>query len=295
MKAMLPIKTKAGLKERNIEVSDHEEEGEEEEEEEEEEVAPKKAKGADDDDMDEDEEEENKVKEPEIAPGEEVSVVELYARRKELLLEKKIHIGSLASSFLEAPEDRLPNLQKLVKLVSAQQPESVIISVQRLAAASVLEVLKDVTPGYKISHHNTEEKLKKETLKLQKYEAELLRCYKLYLLKLEKPLNLFKKRGKTKPALEVKQAEFFLSCMCQLLVVHPHFNFAKNILHAITPILTSGHPGARNMVKKTLEEVFKGDMRGEISLEAARLINHLVKSRKHKVRTEVVDVLRALR
>merc|ERR1711936_377992 len=88
---------------------------------------------------------------------------------------------------------------------------------------------------------------------------------------------------------------FFLSCMCQLLTAHPHFNFATNILHAVIPILSNSNQEARNNVKKSLEELFRGDMRGEISLEAVRLINHLVKSRKHNVRNEVVSVLLALR
>ena len=137
--------------------------------------------------------------------------------------------------------------------------------------------------------------MKKETLKLQKYESGLLRCYKTYLLKLEKKVNLLKKSKVVISGLELKQAEYFLSCMCQLLVAHPHFNFATNILHAVMPILTSSHTVARQTVKTAVEDVFKGDKRGEISFEATRLINQLVKSRKHSVRVEVVDVLRSLR
>ena len=48
-------------------------------------------------------------------------------------------------------------------------------------------------------------------------------------------------------------------------------------------------------MRKSLEEVFRADIRGEISQEATRLINHLVKTRKHNVRNDVVDVLLALR
>jgi len=282
MKPMLPIKTKDGVKERHIEVEEEEEEPEEEEEEE---------GGAEEDDA-----EEGGVEDHPVVPGEEISVVEIYARRKELLTERKIQIGSLATNFLEVPEERIINLEKLLKFVDAEEPESVQHSVHRLAAASVLEVLKDVTPGYRIFHQDTGEKLKKETLKLYKYESGLLKCYKGFLLKLEKRINMFKKTGTEKKSpLDIKQAEFFLSCMCQLLVAHPHFNFATNILHAVCPILTSAHAAARTTVKNAVEEVFKGDMRGEISMEATKLINHLVKTRKHNVRPEVVDVLRSLR
>jgi len=282
VKAMLPIKTKDGLKERHIELEENADEEEEEEV-----PQPKVAKALT----------AKQVAEAEdgINPGDEVSLVELYAKRKMLLREKKLVIGSLASGFLELPEERIMNLEKVVKLVDTEQHTLIEMSVQRLAAASVLEVLKDVTPGYKIFHQDTGEKLKKETLRLQKYESGLLKCYKVYLTKLERRINVFKKSIKVKDQLELKQSEFFLSCMCQLLVAHPHFNFALNILHAIVPILTSYNTTARTIVKKALEEVFKGDMRGEISMEACRLINNLVKSRKHNVRTEVVDVLKALR
>lgn len=278
IKPMLPIKTKDGVKERHIEVSDEEEEDDDETEA----AGPVEAEAEDIEDA--------------VVPGEQVSVVEIYARRKELLNERKIQIGSLATNFLEVPEERIINLEKLLKLVDGDEPESIQHSVHRLAAASVLEVLKDVTPGYRIFHQDTGEKLKKDTLKLHKYESGLLKCYKGFLLKLEKRINMFKKSGTDKKsALEIKQAEFFLSCMCELLVAHPHFNFANNILHAVCPVLTSTHTAARTTVKNAVEEVFKGDKRGEISLEATRLINHLVKSRKHNVRTEVVDVLRSLR
>ena len=60
--------------------------------------------------------------------------------------------------------------EKLVKLVDAEQPATIQASVHRLAAASVLEILKDVTPGYRILHPDqlqTTEKLKKDTLNSQ--------------------------------------------------------------------------------------------------------------------------------
>merc|ERR1719187_145084 len=95
--------------------------------------------------------------------------------------------------------------------------------------------------------------------------------------------------------MKTKQAQFFLNCMCQLLVAHPHFNYAVNILHAITPLFTSANESTRKIVKDSVEQVFRSDMRGEISMHAVKLINHLVKSRKHRVRNETIDVLRCLR
>ena len=278
VKGLLPIKTKSGVKQRFQEVEEQDEDEEDE------------AEGAGDEDEEEGEDDN-------INEGQQYSVVELYAQRKEVIAEMKITIGSLASNFLENPEERIMNLEKLVKMLdSGDQPKSVNLTIDRLAAMSILELLKHVTPGYPIKHQDLKEgeRLKKDTLKLVMYESALLKCYKNYLVKLEKLVNMIKGKTKMDKATS-KQATFFLSCMCQLLVAHPHFNFAKNILHAIIPILSSSNSEARDTVKNCLEEVFKSDMRGEISLEAVRLINHLVKSRKHSVRPEVVSVLLCLR
>lgn len=276
VKMMLPVKTKDGVKTRTIE-----QEEEESDDEAEDETAMEEANDEEDD----------------IAmPGPEVSVAELYARRKELLNDKKITIGSLASNFIEAPEERIMNLEKLVKMVDAEEPKPIELTVHRLAAATVLTILKDVTPGYKIHHPELRpnEKLKKDTLKLQRYESTLLRCYKSFLLKLEKEINVLKAKG-VKNATTVKQAGFYLDCMCQLLVAHPHFNFAQNILHAITPLLNHTDEATRTMVKEAVKQIFQSDMRGEISFHAVKLINQLVKTRKHRVKNEVVDVLLSLR
>lgn len=284
VRGLLPIKTKDGVKQRVQEMDmDSEDDNMEKEEENDEDD------GDDRDDSDDDVEEETEVM------GE-VSVVELYARRKELLAERKIYIGSLASNYLEAPQERMINLEKLVKMVDSDQPIVIEHTVHRIAAASVLEILKDVTPGYKITHQEarTNEKLKKDTLALQKHESALLKCYKNYLLKLEKLVNQIKGR-EVLDGPKKSQAQFFLSCMCSLLTAHPHFNFATNILHAVIPILSNSDTAARTLVRISLEEVFRGDLRGEISQEATRLINHLVKTRKHNVRKDVVDVLLALR
>ena len=54
------------------------------------------------------------------------------------------------------------------------------------------EILKDVLPNYKIQEAGSKEdkdegpKLKKETLKLQKYEQAVLTATKKFLVKLEK-------------------------------------------------------------------------------------------------------------
>lgn len=49
-----------------------------------------------------------------------VSVIDIVANRKNLLYEAKVQIGSMASSFLELPEERLHILQRFLKMMSGQ-------------------------------------------------------------------------------------------------------------------------------------------------------------------------------
>ena len=49
--------------------------------------------------------------------GKEFSVIELVAKRREYLAEKKTEVGSMASNFLEVPHERVNVLEKLVKMV----------------------------------------------------------------------------------------------------------------------------------------------------------------------------------
>ena len=183
IRGLLPIKTKTGVKQRVEEVEEDEEKEQDEEE-----------LGEDEEDVEEGDEFDEA-----LMKGSSVSVVELYAKRKQMIAEKKVTIGSLASNFLENPEERIINLEKLVKILGAEDhPKSVDLTINKLAAASILELLKHVTPGYRIKQQDLEEgpKLKKETLRLVRYESSLLKCYKNYLVKLEKLVNRIKGRDK---------------------------------------------------------------------------------------------------
>ena len=66
---------------------------------------------------------------------------------------------------------------------------SVENTVIKLASASLLEILRDIIPNYKIADHETQDKnvkLRKDTLKLHRYETALLNCVKRFLVKCER-------------------------------------------------------------------------------------------------------------
>ena len=126
----------------------------------------------------------------ESEPQKPMSVIEILAKRKELIEEAKIQIGSMATNFLENPEERVFLLDKLMRFMTlGHNDSSVENTVIKLASASVLEILKDIIPNYKIADHETQDKavkLKKDTLKLHKYETALLNCVKRFLVKCER-------------------------------------------------------------------------------------------------------------
>ncbi|XP_044010019.1 nucleolar complex protein 3 homolog, partial [Aphidius gifuensis] len=238
--------------------------------------------------------------EPEIkdTEKEKISTIELYACREEVLRSKKFKIGLLSSALLENPELKKSNFKALLDLMEERNPE-VKITVRKIATVSLFEVFKDLLPSYLLNQTKEEGvKYKKETLLLYGYEETLLQSYKRYLTKLEKMSDkLRKKKGETKvltlPGIIL--SEIALTCMCELLVTHPYFNYSTNIANFLVPFLDNKRPSVREKVFNCMKNIFKDDKRGELSLVIVRKLNQYIKQRGHSVHTELVQVLLSLR
>ena len=87
-------------------------------------------------------------------------------------------------------------------------------------------------PNYKLDDHEEMDKtvkLKKDTLKLHKFETGLLTCLKSYLGKLSKSVRA---------AASIKDPEnhiynsgqYSLKCLCELFIAHPNFNFTNHVV-----------------------------------------------------------------
>jgi nucleolar complex protein 3 len=143
---------------------------------------------------------------------------------------------SMATNFLENPEERMFLLDRLIRFMTLGQNENCVENtVIKLASASVLEILKDLIPNYKIADHESTDKtvkLKKDTLKLHRYETALLNCVKRFLVKCERIVSEASKHGKN-----LNLAPHSLRCMTELLVAHPDFNLAENIIQFSVPYL----------------------------------------------------------
>ncbi|XP_015590385.1 nucleolar complex protein 3 homolog isoform X2 [Cephus cinctus] len=227
-----------------------------------------------------------------------ISTAELLACREEVLRSRRFKIGVLSSGLLENPELKSGNFKVLLELMEESNPE-VYITVRKLATVSLLEVFKDLLPSYHITQFEQEGvRLKKETLQLQNYEAILLRSYKKYLQKLEKMASwLRQKKGDTRniSEREMQLGEIAVTCMCDLLVSHPYFNFAVNIANLLIPLMDNKRPNIRAAVASCISQIFKEDKRGELSLSIVRRINQYVKARGHSVHSEILSVLLSLR
>ncbi|XP_015521317.1 nucleolar complex protein 3 homolog isoform X1 [Neodiprion lecontei] len=238
------------------------------------------------------------IEEGKIDVSKPVSMVELLACREEVLQSRRFKIGILSSGLLENPELKAGNLKVLLSLMEEEHPE-VYITVRKLAMVSLLEVFKDILPSYSIKQIPQDKvKLKRETLNLQNYEAVMLKSYKLYLQKLEKFASMLngKKLNMNKlQKQEIILGEIAITCMSELLIAHPYFNFSVNIANLLVPYLDSKWSNVREIVAKCVTQIFKEDKRGELSLVIVRRINQYIKTRGHSVYVELLTVLLVLK
>ncbi|XP_068894937.1 nucleolar complex protein 3 isoform X2 [Tenebrio molitor] len=286
MKNLLPIKTKQGIVRQQIEDKSASESEEEEEVDENEAV-----------EAEENQEEQYDFVDDKIDISKPISAAQLLVERNKVLKQKKLHIGTLSAGVLENPEEKVTNLRTLIQLMDDNAPE-VYFTVRKLATVSLLEVFKDVLPSYEIKKIDSEGvKLKKDTLKLQKYEETLLLYYKKFLQKLEKSSSiLIKKKGDNRAFDEeiIKLGELGVQSLCDLLVTHPYFNFSQNIAQAVVPFLNNPRKNIREIAKNAIKTVFKEDKKEEITLKILRIINHYVKNRAHNVHPDILETLLVL-
>ncbi|XP_046554232.1 nucleolar complex protein 3 homolog [Haliotis rubra] len=262
-------------------------------------------------DIDEDEERENgevteeDMKDPEAVddkPLRPLSNVELLVMRSRKLQERKQSIASLATSILENPQENIRRLRELRLMLNEKEPD-LYITVRKLVMVSLMEVFKDIVPGYKIRLLTDKEKaqqLKKETRILHEYESALLLNYKEYLEHLEMSIKGKVPKSKKQAVMEIPKdvsrtvSELACRCMSEMLVHHPHFNFSSNIISVLVPLMRRGAI-LRDQVISTITRVFQEDKSGQVTLEIVRSIGKMVKACNYSVKPKVLDTLLALK
>ncbi|KAL4944408.1 hypothetical protein BDV06DRAFT_187561 [Aspergillus oleicola] len=264
----LPIKTSEGFQ--NVAAPESESEAEE--------VDSFLGTSSDEEDGEEDDAEESEEEAPKIP-------------LKQQIIQAKEEIARAATLINEDPEEHISSFKTMAEMVEGGSH----VAVKKLALVSQAAVYKDVIPGYRIrplSDEETSGKISKEVRKLRNYEQSLLSGYKNYI----QTLLAFTKSSKDKGAADTGMKSVALNCACSLLLAVPHFNFRAELLRIIVNQL------ARRRVdddfikcRDTLQEVFRKDDDGVVSLEAVRLLSKMMKARDFKIHGSVLDTFLSLR
>lgn len=108
--------------------------------------------------------------------------------------------------------------------------------------------------------------VKKTTMERVTYEDALLMHFKKYLQKLEKLTSGISK-GQRKTSTEYrKMAEVATSCLCDLLIAHPYFNFGQNIAQLLVYLSNCNITAIRINVMECFQQLFREDSKFELSL-----------------------------
>lgn len=211
----------------------------------------------------------------------------------------KQRIGALAAGIVEDPQERVAHLKELIALLRSGSPGFVPI-VQRLAALTLLEIFRDVVPGYAIAEvaKNPNVRLKKETRALQGFEDALLRHYGQYVALLRKLLARNERkepRSEIRSTLSAELAHVAARCVCGLLLAHPHFNLHDQLVALVVHCLGSADEELSRTACDTLQQLYRQDRLGEVSLVAVRRTKALLRSRGLKVHPRVLEPFLELR
>lgn len=231
-----------------------------------------------------------------------LTMEERLLQRRKTLEDKKMHIATLGSSILSAPDKNIKKLKELRSMLMEKDPH-VAVTVRKLVMVSLLEIFKDITPSYRIRPLTEVEmttKVRKETLYLREFEEGLVCQYKFYLENLEQTVKDWKQmKTKKSNVVSLKAykglAEVAIKCICELLLALPHFNFHNNIAVLVVPLMNDRSRKISAMCCEAVENLFKQDKIGQASLCLVKIISGLVKSRSYDLRPQVLKTFLALR
>lgn len=238
---------------------------------------------------DEDEEDEKTKSEKEKEEKPPVLDAQEFIKIQELIAE-------VAEQVIEDPEENISQLRQLGTLLVS----SPFYKVKQLVILSLVTIFKSIIPGYHIRPLTELEKTaktSKEVAKLRNFEQSLIRYYKNYIDMLAELTKGTKKYTTAENPEDYILATTSIRAACELLISTPHFNFRNEIIDILVHKISSRNhldkPFAQ--VIKTIQEVFKQDEEGHVSLELVRRISKMAKVRKYKIHESVMELLLYLR
>ena len=195
--------------------------------------------------------------------------------------EKKVEVARLAQRLLEAPHKNVKLLRQLHDFACRDRSAMV----QRLALLSMVAVLRDVLPAYRIRLPTDKEltmQVSRDIHELREYEKTLLRAYDDCLGTLKKWINSYK-YGEAQCAAAVRGA-------CALLVKGRDFNSREVLVELVVPVCNwgAGFEAQRDAACAALVELFAEDEKGDCTLLAVRAMANVFKEKSFNVRPELL-------
>ena len=221
--------------------------------------------------LEEDEEESEEPSDQPVStpetPAKPVSVVELMAERERKLNETKQTIVTLCDIIMKSPYEEISNLKQLRQLLNLGDP-LISLTIRKLTMLSLVELFRDIVPGYRIrslkeqtkddneeikhpknKHHGHKEKLSKDVKAIRHFEQTLLKHYQFFLHFLEqcakKSLpDTHLPKAKQNPSKIIEPSKLNLGhltiqCLCKLLTNLHHFNFRTNLLTTVVQYMAN--------------------------------------------------------
>ncbi|KAG2379518.1 hypothetical protein C9374_006635 [Naegleria lovaniensis] len=200
-------------------------------------------------------------------------------RRQQLSVE----IGSTASSILEIPDMNLAKISRIYDLCMDGD-----VYVKKLAVLSMCALFKDLLPDYKINLEAAGEgtRFSKEVKSRRSFESNILKYYQKYV-------QFIEKHAKTASS----KIQFIASkCLSELLVHRPYFNFTRDIISIVVPLLDSKNDQVREIVAENISLLFSNDTtKGATTLDVVEEIATLITKKKYEVSPTMFDVFLSLK
>ena len=192
----------------------------------------------------------------------------------------KFVIAKACQTLLGDPEHQLrKQMPILLELIGDYD-----INIVKLSMLSVLAIMRDIIPSYRIRPIHEREKedvvQSKEVKELWDHESLLLKSYQSYLKVLLKAFKNQKDGSKSAMILSRAAAK----CLSSLVVAAPHFNFSGDILQVIVPAIANKDEEIKsccsNAITSLVKEALSSADSGQCAVEATQLLADFVKRRK---------------
>eukprot|EP01135_Chromosphaera_perkinsii_P006062 Nk52_evm3s388 gene=Nk52_evmTU3s388 len=234
---------------------------------------------------------------------------QLLARERQLHIHKsKEKLAEIAEMILENPQENYNQLKQFRKLILSPDED---VSVVKLGMATMLAVVKDILPDYRIRVTTEKEgvKVSKEVKALREFEEGLLKQYQLYLTAMGNCIETFrnfvkamtkrKKKNRKHEETEDQVAEYkylrtisFVAtkCLCELLVTRPEFNYRLNIITTLVPLMNmESEPKLCEAACEAMASLFQADTLGKATTEAVTLMSRTIKALNYKANPAMVE------